>query len=115
LLIIYNKIIDFQLQGENMKLNVSNQDEILNIVEKGAVITENLLTPVYSFIPSFFISRLKDFSPLHIILACISRFSFGLFLGSTFPNFFKKHRIKILLIGIIATLPLIKHIFLEEK
>ncbi|MCK9224047.1 MAG: hypothetical protein M0R46_03200 [Candidatus Muirbacterium halophilum] len=97
-----------------MDIKEIDKNEMIGLIEKSADISEKILKPIYSFLPNFIVEILASFTPFHIILACISRFSLGIFIGCTFPNFFKKHRIKILLIAIISALPVLKKVFSDK-
>lgn len=102
------------LMEDIMEIKNISRNEIAGIISSGAGIGEKIFRPVFGILPSFAVNIIRNFSPFEIFLACISRFSFGLFLGSTFPEFFRKHRIKILLVAIMSSLPLLKKV-LDEK
>ncbi|MFW5782436.1 MAG: hypothetical protein ACOCWO_04015 [Candidatus Muiribacteriaceae bacterium] len=89
--------------------------EVEDTIRTGSYFTDKLLRPLFRLVPQTIYRKISLLSPYHVFLACISRFSFGLFLGSTFPNFFKRHRIKLLVLGIITSIPLLKILLYEDK
>ncbi|MFA5478495.1 MAG: hypothetical protein WC002_08565 [Candidatus Muiribacteriota bacterium] len=75
-------------------------------LKAGAKISDFIFKPVFSLIPSFCKNSFLKLTEYEVFLTAISKFSFGVFLGATFPKFFKKHRLKLLIISILASLPL---------
>jgi len=85
------------------------------MMRTGAFLVNNIMKPMFYFIPKTIRSRIYSLNGYEVVLVTISRFFCGLFLGSTFPDFFRKHRIKILFISIISALPVCYKIFYDGE
>ncbi|MGM0608236.1 MAG: hypothetical protein ACQESP_07440 [Candidatus Muiribacteriota bacterium] len=97
---------------------IKKPDEIISdseyVFEKGAQVGNFIFKPLYFSIPKFIRSKFEKLSPYYFCLALISRLTGGIFLGCTFPKFFKKHRFKLLFITIITCIPVIYEVLYKK-
>ncbi|PLX19306.1 MAG: hypothetical protein C0601_02315 [Candidatus Muiribacterium halophilum] len=85
------------------------------IVKTGAFLVNNAMKPLFYLLPGNIRKRIDSMNSYEFLLLAVSRFFCGLFLGSTFPKFFRRHRIKILLITLLSGLPVIYKFFYDGE